>query len=694
MMRKGCLNLLSALLFLLPLCAQAGMIELPQTGQQVSYAAEDDGALRQGVAWPSPRFVDNGDQTITDTLTGLMWERSAYSGNWDRSSSGVIVGTYTWQSALYTADYYNSIHHLGYSDWRLPNVDELKSLVNLGAPDQAQWLMSQGFVNVLDQYYLTSTDRYMQVAMADGRISYSPYTYAWFVRGGQSGAVSLPKTGKFTCTSPDGYWMSCSGSRQDGSLQMGVAWPAPRFTDNSKMQPADLTVVDNLTGLVWAKDAGRGGMMTWQQAVDYIEILNNGSYLGHSDWRLPNLNELESLSHYQYTDASYLRNNGFINVGSWYWSSSTYAVDPSSAWVMQTGNKYTYPRAKSSVYYVWPVRAGAATPKTPVITWADPADIVYGTPLSAAQLNATADVAGTFLYTPGPGTVLTAGVRTLSVTFTPSDPACTAATKTVAINVAKAVPVISWAIPAGIAYGTPLSAAQLDASANVAGTFAYMPAPGTVLDAGTELLTVAFTPADATNYTDAGASVTLAVAKADQSITFPPIDKKSFKSPDFNAGATATSGLPVTYASSDTAVATVLGSLIHIVGGGNDAITAYQLGNRNYNPAPPQIQPLGVTGRRSQQPGLRIDTLPDGVTTANPLLVVAGSVSRIFKDGTLVVQVTNNGTTTSYPAMFSFPSGEFTQTVSLGTGLNVVQVTATSKFGATTDRRTVTLQRR
>src|SRR6202008_637205 len=95
---------------------------------------------------------------------------------------------------------------------------------------------------------------------------------------------------------------------------------------------------------------------------------------------------------------------------------------------------------------------------TPVLTWAAPADIIYGTALSATQLDATASVAGTLVYTPASGAVLNAGAaQTLSVTFTPTDAAnYTTATKTVSINVLKATPVITWATPSDIIYGTAL----------------------------------------------------------------------------------------------------------------------------------------------------------------------------------------------------------------------------------------------
>ena len=123
---------------------------------------------------------------------------------------------------------------------------------------------------------------------------------------------------------------------------------------------------------------------------------------------------------------------------------------------------------------------------TPVITWANPADITYGTALSATQLNATASTPGTFVYTRLAGTVLNAGTgQTLSVTFTPTDAAnFTTATKTVSINVLKATPTITWANPADIVYGTPLECTQLNATASTPGTFAYTPVAGTVLNAG------------------------------------------------------------------------------------------------------------------------------------------------------------------------------------------------------------------
>ena len=123
---------------------------------------------------------------------------------------------------------------------------------------------------------------------------------------------------------------------------------------------------------------------------------------------------------------------------------------------------------------------------TSTISWSAPADITYGTALSATQLNATANVPGSFVYAPVAGTVLNAGAaQTLSVTFTPTDAAnYTGATATTTITVLKATSTISWSAPADITYGTALSATQLNATANVPGSFVYSPVAGTVLNAG------------------------------------------------------------------------------------------------------------------------------------------------------------------------------------------------------------------
>ncbi len=149
----------------------------------------------------------------------------------------------------------------------------------------------------------------------------------------------------------------------------------------------------------------------------------------------------------------------------------------------------------------------------PVVTWNNPADIIYDNPLTPTQLNASANMTGSFVYNPPSGTKLNAGTGIdIGVTFTPADTNYSPVTKTVKINVSKATPLIQWANPSSISYGTALGDTQLDASAVIAGTFKYEPPAGTVLQVGTgQLLQVTFIPADTINYNRATRSVHITV---------------------------------------------------------------------------------------------------------------------------------------------------------------------------------------
>ncbi len=159
---------------------------------------------------------------------------------------------------------------------------------------------------------------------------------------------------------------------------------------------------------------------------------------------------------------------------------------------------------------------------TPIVTWANPAAIVYGTALSSTQLDATSSVPGQLVYTPSLGSILAAGTNTLSVSFTPADTTnYTSITKTVQIAVSQYTPIITWADSASIVYGTPLSSTQLNAvvyqpnsSTTIPGTFVYSPASGASFMVGTQALTVTFTPTDTSDYTTATKTVSLVVTQS------------------------------------------------------------------------------------------------------------------------------------------------------------------------------------
>ncbi len=103
---------------------------LPKTGQTTVYQAGDDGTYQLG--WVGTRFTDNLDGTVTDNATGLMWVRDpslcgggSYPNTW---ASGVATPTaMTWANAITNCE---ALNYAGYTDWRLPNINELSSIID------------------------------------------------------------------------------------------------------------------------------------------------------------------------------------------------------------------------------------------------------------------------------------------------------------------------------------------------------------------------------------------------------------------------------------------------------------------------------------------------------------------------------------------------------------------------------------
>jgi hypothetical protein len=142
------------------------------------------------------------------------------------------------------------------------------------------------------------------------------------------------------------------------------------------------------------------------------------------------------------------------------------------------------------------------------------------------------------------------------------------------LTITQATTTLTWATPAAITYGTPLSATQLDAtSGGVAGTFVYTPAAGTVLPAGSQLLSVTFTPTDGADYSAASATVTLTVNKAPLTVTPNPASKVyGTANPAFTGsitGLVAGDTITATYASGATTT-----TAVGVYSSGVDAIAA------------------------------------------------------------------------------------------------------------------------
>ncbi len=168
------------------------------------------------------------------------------------------------------------------------------------------------------------------------------YDLAWPAR--------VPKTGQTTSYA----------TGDDGDLEKGVTWPNPRFIDNGNG-----TVIDNLTGLIWLKNASCFGTQVWADALTSANTLNSGECglsdgSAEGDWRLPNVREMQSLVDYRRVAPALPSAHPFTDVQSdYYWTSTTYVDGVTSAWYVRLDVGIVNSAAKSSgSYYVWPVRGG------------------------------------------------------------------------------------------------------------------------------------------------------------------------------------------------------------------------------------------------------------------------------------------------------------------------------------------------
>jgi hypothetical protein len=325
--------------------------------------AREDGSIQKGSEWPAIRFVLNdnntpanaNDDTIKDNLSGLIWFRNA--------NPSTPVTWYNLNNFI-TAFNYNQAG--GFSDWQIPNVTELKSLLNYGKKNPYAWLMENGF-NSVRHYYRTSTSFAVNIGYSyvsnfnAGDVYAGNKTsaggtgdFSFFVWPARTGESLLPKSGAGLIS---GYSLDI---KEDGSTQRGISWPIPRF------YVTDETIIDNMTGLIWMKNANLAGTKNWKGSLDFITALNSANSgigtAGHHDWRLPNVNEALTLINYGNSQpAVWLKNQGFTNVQTTYWTSTTVAYSEwtSNAWLLFTeyGEVWST-HSKANYHYVWPVCGG------------------------------------------------------------------------------------------------------------------------------------------------------------------------------------------------------------------------------------------------------------------------------------------------------------------------------------------------
>lgn len=276
-----------------------------------------------------PSYTDNGDGTISDNVTGLMWEKGFESCNFDEAE-----------------DYALSSSTGGYHDWRVPTIKELYSLIlfsgNQGSgnpssksvPNDAIPFIDQsyfefeypndGVKRYIDAQYITSTE-YVSTTM-NGSATFFGVNFA-------DGRIK-------------GYPQHPGNRGSSGQYYLKLVRGNTGYGINAFIDTKNGTITDQSTGLMWSQlDSGsdvfdksrftnHDGSMNWQEALDFAE---NAEYAGYDDWRLPNAKELQSILDYtrspdttnsaaidQIFDSTQIINEASQNDYPFYWTSTSF----------------------------------------------------------------------------------------------------------------------------------------------------------------------------------------------------------------------------------------------------------------------------------------------------------------------------------------------------------------------------------
>jgi len=296
----------TALLFsalMINICIFSQTYRIAETGQtkyynasvEISTPAESDVFYGQDACYTGNAlsYTDNGDGTVTDNVTGLMWAQTC-----DLNGDGTINANdkLSYTKSLAAADTFSLA---GYNDWRLPSIKEQYSLIVFNGIDPSGYEGDvDGLIPFVDTDYFDfgygdedAGERIIDAQMATSTLYVSTTMMGDetmfgvnFADGRIKGYGTGPMPGQ---TEDKEYYVYFVR----GNTQYGIN----DFEDNS-----DGTITDNATGLMWTKNDNEEGL-TWEQALNYAK---NSEASGHTDWRLPNAKELQSIIDYTRSPAT------------------------------------------------------------------------------------------------------------------------------------------------------------------------------------------------------------------------------------------------------------------------------------------------------------------------------------------------------------------------------------------------------
>lgn len=250
--------------------------EISTPGSGADYYGQDAQYVRN-----APSYTDNGNGTITDNVTGLMWQQSP-----DTNGDGTINSSdkMTHSEAVAGA---SKLNLAGHTDWRLPTIKELYSLILFSGVDPSGYegTSTDGMVPFIET-------NYFKFAYGDTDAGERIIDSQWATSTKYVGGDNL-----FGVNFADGRIKGYGLTNRHGSekeffviyVRGNTDYGTNKFTDNG-----DGTITDNATGLMWMQMDSQQAM-NWKEALSYAENLE---YAGHSDWRLPDVKELHSIVDY------------------------------------------------------------------------------------------------------------------------------------------------------------------------------------------------------------------------------------------------------------------------------------------------------------------------------------------------------------------------------------------------------------
>jgi hypothetical protein len=232
----------------------------------------------------APSYTDNGDGTITDNVTGLIWQKDPGE-------------KMTYQQAVAGAE---SFDLAGYDDWRLPTIKELYSLIQFSGTDASRCAEEESCTTIpfidSDYFEFAYGDTAAGERMIDSQWATSTIYTGRIMNGGQAMFGVNFADGRVK-----GYGTGADRGGREKRFFVIYVRGNSNYGVNDFVDNDDGTVTDNATGLTWmqadsgaSSDSAQGGL-DWEGALNYCASLD---YAGISDWRLPNAKELHSIVDY------------------------------------------------------------------------------------------------------------------------------------------------------------------------------------------------------------------------------------------------------------------------------------------------------------------------------------------------------------------------------------------------------------